>query len=114
MKKDMQCKTITRKAIVEAVSPFPEYEVSQLHLNIILPNYYRVSGIGDCIDVFTVASPEREDPTTREFYCRNYNDLQKREGTENANAFYKYGRGKSPYKQTDIPPEGTEVFEDEG
>ena len=76
-----QCKPIARAELIEALKPFPEYVVSDLQLNVILPNKCIVSGVDDVITVYTKACD-------------------------------KQGRGRSPYKQTDIPPEGTEVFPD--
>jgi len=53
MKKNTQCKTITREELVEVLKPYPEYEVSQHQLNVVYPNKYIVTGVDDRITVYT-------------------------------------------------------------
>jgi hypothetical protein len=53
MKKNTQCKTITREELVEVLKPYPEYEVSQHQLNVVYPNKYIITGVDDRITVYT-------------------------------------------------------------
>jgi hypothetical protein len=53
MKNLTQCKTITRDELVTALKPYPEYGVSQLQLNTVLPDYYIITGVDDRLVIYT-------------------------------------------------------------